>query len=142
MHIQLRENTLEVGEKDLTLTEISRWMWEHTESLDELGRAWLGRCFVVLWRDLSVLELFSSVPLWRCSQSYLSCPQPDIAAAGRQLWARAFKSLYGISKNFLSLEFSLGKKVPFSEHCFQQALLLKDSWGRNHSCDQRTCREL
>lgn len=40
----------------------------------------------------------------------LSCPRLDMAAAGRQLWAWASGHRHGVSKNFTSLELSLGRK--------------------------------
>lgn len=62
--------------------------------------------------------------------------QLDIAAAGWQLWASQHTD--GISKKFLLLEFSLGRKVAVCGHCFQQALL-EDSWSKR---EQRACAGL
>lgn len=87
MHIQLGENTLEDRGKAPTLTEISRWMWQLAESLDEGGSGWLGRCLVVLLRDLSILGSHrlpsgDALRVGNASAAW-SCSLLDTAAAGR-----------------------------------------------------------
>lgn len=110
MHIQLGENTWEVRGKGLTLTEVAHRKLE-----------WTWYCMVrEVLCDASERPLHfgvSSPSLEMLSE--LGIYQLGIAAAGRQLWAWASQHTYGISKNFLSLEFSLGEK----SHCWWASFL-------------------